>query len=241
MQSLFCLAVQDRNLCFFPHIFFIYQLQQFRKKKDNKGSGSQGNSSKNTSKLEQHDADTDIGTAGVLASESYSTDGVLASGSYSTDGVLASTVDCDPDTVDSSASPSTEHYLAAEVDHSTVPVKQEMDLAETSAIDQAEVRIQELGYREDYDHPIQNAEASGVVSSRPSLPTDAEENNNHIYNLSSTESSSQISSASVEQQGRIVEVCREEELLPPQSASLLQAREDVGCPLILWYLFANVF
>lgn len=166
------------------------------------------------------------------------------SGSYLTDGVLASSVDCDPDTVDSSTSPSIEHSLAAEIDHSTVSVIQETDVAETPAINQAEVLMHEVGYREDCDHPIQNAEAAGFISFGPSLPTDAAENNNHTCNLSSTESSSQISSASVEQQGRIVEVwggCREEELLPSPSTSLLQAREDVGCPLILWYLFANVF
>ena len=183
--------------------------------------------------MEQHDADADTATTEVLAS-----------GSHSTDGVLASAVDCSPDTVDSSASPSTELSLAAEVDHSTVSVKQEMDLAETSEIDQAEVPMQEVGYREDYDHPIQNAESAGVRSSEPSLAPAAEENNDDIYNLSSSESSSQISSASMEQQQRIVEVwgaCRGEELLLPSSASLSQAREDVGCPLILWYLFANVF
>ena len=166
------------------------------------------------------------------------------SGSCSTDEALSPSVYRDPDTVDSSASPSMEHSLAAEIDHSTDSVKQEMDLAETSAIDQAEVPMQEVGYREDCEHPIQNTEAAGFMPFGLSLPTDAEENDNHICNLSSTESSPHISSASVEQQGRIAEVwggCREEELLPSQSASLLQAREDVGCPLILWYLFANVF
>ncbi|XP_022981179.1 centrosome-associated protein CEP250-like isoform X2 [Cucurbita maxima] len=168
------------------------KLQQFRKKKDYKGRGSQGSSSKHTNKLEQHDADADTASTGVLAS-----------GSHSTDGVLASAVDCSPDTVGSSASPSTELALAAE----------------------------EVGYREDYDHPIQNAESAGVRSSEPSLAPAAEENNDDIYNLSSSESSSQISSASVEQQQKIVEVwggCRGEELLLPSSASLSQAREDVG-------------
>ncbi|KAG7037567.1 hypothetical protein SDJN02_01195 [Cucurbita argyrosperma subsp. argyrosperma] len=196
------------------------KLQQFRKKKDYKGRGSQGSSSKHTSKLEQHDADADTATTGVLAS-----------GSHSTDGVLASAVDCSSDTVDSSASPSTELSFATEVDHSTVSVKQEMDLAETSEIDQAEVPMQEVGYREDYDHPIQNAESAGGRSSKPSLAPDAEGNNDDIYNLSSSESSSQISSASVEQQQKIVEVwggCRGEELLLSSSASLSQAREDVG-------------
>ncbi|KGN60307.2 hypothetical protein Csa_002649 [Cucumis sativus] len=170
------------------------KLQQFRKKKDNKGSGSQGGSSRNTSKLEQHDADADIG---IGAAKSTS-----------------------------------EHSLAAETDdHSTVSVKQEMDLAEASAIDQGETSMQEVGYREDFEHTVQNVEASGFVSSGPSVPTDVEGNDNPTSNLSFAESSSQISSASVEQQGRIVEVgggCREEELLVSPSTSLLQAREDVG-------------
>ncbi|XP_022936026.1 major antigen-like isoform X1 [Cucurbita moschata] len=200
------------------------KLQQFRKKKDNRGGGSQGNSSKNTSKLEQHDVDADIVTASAKS----------PSGSCSTDEALSPSVYRDPDAVDSSASPSMEHSLAAEIDHSTDSVKQEMDLAETSAIDQAEVPMQEVGYSEDCEHPIQNTEAAMPFGL--SLPTDAEENDNHICNLSSTESSPQISSASVEQQGRIAEVwggCREEELLPSQSASLLQAREDVGMEDVL--------
>uniref|UniRef100_A0A9I9CHD3 Centromere-associated protein E n=1 Tax=Cucumis melo TaxID=3656 RepID=A0A9I9CHD3_CUCME len=198
------------------------KLQQFRKKKDSKGSGSQGSSSRNTSKLEQQDADVDIVTGAAKST----------SGRFSSDGVLASSVDGNPHIVDSSASSSTEHSLAAETDdHSTVSVKQEMDLAETSAIDQGETSMQEVGYREEFEHPIQNAEAIGFVSSGPSLPTDIEENDNPTSNLSFPESSSQISSASVEQQGRIVEVwggCREEELLVSPSTSLLQAREDVG-------------
>lgn len=218
-----------------PFIFSIYQLQQFRKKKDNKGSGSQGGSSRNTSKLEQHDADADIGIGAAKST----------SGRFSSDEVLASSVDRNPHIVDSSASSSTEHSLAAETDdHSTVSVKQEMDLAEASAIDQGETSMQEVGYREDFEHTVQNVEASGFVSSGPSVPTDVEGNDNPTSNLSFAESSSQISSASVEQQGRIVEVgggCREEELLVSPSTSLLQAREDVGCPLILWYLFANLF
>lgn len=185
--------------------------------------------------MEQQDADVDIVTGAAKST----------SGRFSSDGVLASSVDGNPHIVDSSASSSTEHSLAAETDdHSTVSVKQEMDLAETSAIDQGETSMQEVGYREEFEHPIQNAEAIGFVSSGPSLPTDIEENDNPTSNLSFPESSSQISSASVEQQGRIVEVwggCREEELLVSPSTSLLQAREDVGCPLVLWYLFANVF
>lgn len=234
-----------------------HQLQQFRQKKDGKGTGSQGKSVKKLGKLEQHEADADDKPTSVpLAAE----------------GEITSHVDSDPSGIASSTSHSTENIVSGSdvsvVDLSAVPSTLESSVVETltahneltaPSVGVGEHGVNSLVQTQGKSTAAEVAKVTSLVNS-DAMDSGGESSygNTFVSNAMQAQPASDESirvAVTVESQSVHLEdnplpsraeiVDSEHESLPLRDdipdTSLLQAREDqvtdVGCALLLLLLF----
>ena len=236
-------------------MFVYHQLQQFRQKKDNKGTGSHGKSAKNSGKLEQRELDAYVeSTVAKPTSLSSVSEGEIASGSDSALPTVGSSTSHSMDNVPPDA------YVAVD-DLSAVPSARESSLNETIT-GSNELSTPRVGDSEhDVDSQLKNegtgpemadvevarvmssvdsdAMSSGgeTNSSNPTVPTDL------LLQPASVDSPR----VAVTVESQSLDPSENESLLPQEDthASLTQAREDqvtdLGCSLLLLLLLLILF
>ncbi|XP_021834760.1 golgin subfamily A member 4 isoform X1 [Prunus avium] len=214
------------------------KLQQYRQKKDSKGSGSHGKSSKKSGKSDQNEADAD-----AVSSAAKSTALPQAP-----EGETESPIDANLNIINSSGSHSGEKSAASEINvaaagPSVVPITHETSVVETPIDQNAESPSQEVGVtKHDVEFSVRNegenagtadAEVARVISSDTSHVVDSGGQAKDANMSIPVDVSAQPASVDVAA-GMCVTVdteslSREEESLPSQeniNTVLMQQRED---------------
>lgn len=229
-------------------MFIYYQLQQFRQKKDGKGSSSQGK--KKSSKSEQHESDVDSSSAAAKLTESLHPEGESAS-QKSNLGVVDSN--------------SMENSVASEIDVAAGDMSSEAIIPESGMVEtllacDIELLPQQLGVSDDASSvhnegestPNIDAEEARVVPlatiGNPVLDGETKDADMSIGVDLSTSSrvvgATEGGTITVEMDNANrkdrLESLASQEVVP--DTSLIQARgyqvTDVGCALLLFSLFS---
>ncbi|KAJ7958642.1 GRIP and coiled-coil domain-containing protein 2 [Quillaja saponaria] len=164
------------------------KLQQYRQKKDGKGSGDHGKSSKKSSKPKQHEGDTDAtATTSVSTALSQVTDGEVASGVNDSLAIIESqgphstgnslTSDVNVPSVDSSTVPAAHGtgLVKSELDSNTklaLPGKGDTDAAANTSVPTASSQVTDGKVASGVDDSLAIVESAGLHSTGNSSTSD---------------------------------------------------------------------